>query len=116
MSTPNNTDYLCSFCSKAQNQVRWLIACRDRVFICDECVDLCNDIIQEELNESVVNEEKESFLVPKEIKAILDQYVIGQEEAKKNLSVADYNHYKRLSHMSKSGNENELSKSKILLV
>ena len=107
----------CSFCGKNQNEVRKLIA-GPSVYICDECVDLCNDIIQEELNESVVNEEKESFLVPKEIKAILDQYVIGQEEAKKNLSVAVYNHYKRLREETSQSKEDdvELNKSNILLL
>ena len=107
----------CSFCGKNQNEVRKLIA-GPSVYICDECVDLCNDIIQEELNESVANEEKESFLVPKEIKAILDQYVIGQEEAKKNLSVAVYNHYKRLREETSQSKEDdvELNKSNILLL
>ena len=107
----------CSFCGKNQNEVRKLIA-GPSVYICDECVDLCNDIIQEELSESVANEEKENFLVPKEIKAILDQYVIGQEEAKKNLSVAVYNHYKRLREEKSQSKEDdvELTKSNILLL
>ena len=118
MTKKNDKDSLfCSFCGKNQNEVRKLIA-GPSVYICDECVDLCNDIIQEELNESVVNEEKESFLVPKEIKAILDQYVIGQEEAKKNLSVAVYNHYKRLREETSQSKEDdvELNKSNILLL
>ena len=86
----------CSFCGKNQNEVRKLIA-GPSVYICNECIDLCNDIIQEEINESSEAKEAEPFPVPKEIKATLDEYVIGQEEAKKNLSVAVYNHYKRLN-------------------
>ena len=107
----------CSFCGKNQNEVRKLIA-GPSVYICDECVDLCNDIIKEELNESSQTEEKESFLLPKEIKFKLDQYVIGQEEAKKNLSVAVYNHYKRLREEKEYTKEDdvELTKSNILLL
>ena len=94
-SKGNNKEKLlfCSFCGKNQNEVRKLIA-GPSVYICNECVDLCNDIIQEEINETAEEVEEESLLVPKDIKAILDDYVIGQEEAKKNLSVAVYNHYK----------------------
>ena len=107
----------CSFCGKNQNEVRKLIA-GPSVYICDECVDLCNDIIKEELNESTQSEEKEDILVPKEIKSKLDQYVIGQEEAKKNLSVAVYNHYKRLREDKEDSKDNdvELTKSNILLL
>lgn len=107
----------CSFCGKNQNEVRKLIA-GPSVYICDECVDLCNDIIKEELNESTESEEKEDFLVPKEIKSKLDEYVIGQEEAKKNLSVAVYNHYKRLREDKKNRKDDdvELTKSNILLL
>lgn len=107
----------CSFCGKNQNEVRKLIA-GPSVYICDECVDLCNDIIKEELNESSQTEEKESILLPKEIKFKLDQYVIGQEEAKKNLSVAVYNHYKRLREEKEYTKEDdvELTKSNILLL
>ena len=85
----------CSFCGKSQNEVRKLIA-GPSVFICDECVDLCNDIIQEELED---HNESSEFALPKptEIKDILDDYVIDQDQAKKVLSVAVYNHYKRLS-------------------
>ena len=95
--TGNNEEKLlfCSFCGKNQNEVRKLIA-GPSVYICNECIDLCNDIIQEEIKEATNTAEEESFLVPKEIKEILDQYVISQEVAKKNLSVAVYNHYKRL--------------------
>jgi len=107
----------CSFCGKNQNEVRKLIA-GPSVYICDECVDLCNDIIKEELNESTQSEEKEDILVPKEIKSKLDQYVIGQEEAKKNLSVAVYNHYKRLREDKENSKDDdvELTKSNILLL
>ena len=106
----------CSFCGKNQNEVRKLIA-GPSVYICNECIDLCNDIIQEEINESSEAKEAEPFPVPKEIKATLDEYVIGQEEAKKNLSVAVYNHYKRLNKdVSKDEDDVELSKSNILLL
>ena len=107
----------CSFCGKNQNEVRKLIA-GPSVYICNECIDLCNDIIQEEINEAVDTNEEESFPVPKEIKEKLDEYVISQEDAKKNLSVAVYNHYKRLREESKQDEkeEVELTKSNILLL
>jgi ATP-dependent Clp protease ATP-binding subunit ClpX len=107
----------CSFCGKNQNEVRKLIA-GPSVYICNECIDLCNDIIQEEINEAVDTNEEESFPVPKEIKEKLDEYVISQEDAKKNLSVAVYNHYKRLREESKQDEEEdvELTKSNILLL
>ena len=119
-SNNNNEDKIlfCSFCGKNQNEVRKLIA-GPSVYICNECIDLCNDIIQEELSESNDPEEqKEEILAPKEIKAILDQYVISQEDAKKNLSVAVYNHYKRLREDKKlnKNEEVELTKSNILLL
>ncbi|HJL96513.1 MAG TPA: ATP-dependent Clp protease ATP-binding subunit ClpX, partial [SAR86 cluster bacterium] len=106
----------CSFCGKNQNEVRKLIA-GPSVYICNECIDLCNDIIKEEISETS-EEEEEHFPVPKEIKESLDEYVIGQEEAKKNLSVAVYNHYKRLkgAKLANSDNEVELTKSNILLL
>ena len=117
-NTENNDDKLlyCSFCGKNQNEVRKLIA-GPSVYICNECIDLCNDIIKEEISESSEVEE-ENFPVPIEIKATLDEYVIGQEEAKKNLSVAVYNHYKRLKGGKKldSSDEVELTKSNILLL
>jgi len=107
----------CSFCGKSQNEVRKLIA-GPSVFICDECVDLCNDIIQEELEDS---HESGEIALPKpiEIKDILDDYVIDQDQAKKVLSVAVYNHYKRLSDnkkIKKDSSKVELAKSNILLV
>jgi ATP-dependent Clp protease ATP-binding subunit ClpX len=105
----------CSFCGKSQHEVRKLIA-GPSVFICDECIDLCNDIIRDETTSSQVNKPTKSDLpTPQEICAILDQYVIGQVHAKRILSVAVYNHYKRLKHLSKQ-DEIELAKSNILLI
>ncbi len=103
----------CSFCGKSQNEVRKLIA-GPSVFICDECVELCNDIIREEMGEAGPPSSGDS-LKPHEIKKILDDYVIGQERAKKVLSVAVYNHYKRLSSQ-KNKDDIELGKSNILLI
>ena len=104
----------CSFCGKSQHEVRKLIA-GPSVFICDECVDLCNDIIREEVQESGSESRQDHLPVPQEINDILDAYVIGQKRAKKVLSVAVYNHYKRLRH-SQSRDDVELGKSNILLV
>ena len=104
----------CSFCGKSQHEVRKLIA-GPSVFICDECVDLCNDIITEEMQEKAASATGE-LLKPQEIRDTLDQYVIGQDEAKKILAVAVYNHYKRLQYQSDVKDEVELSKSNILLV
>ena len=109
----------CSFCGKSQHEVKKLIA-GPSVFICDECIELCNDIIRDEVpTESPAAKSAKSDLpVPAEIKASLDQYVIGQEVAKRTLSVAVYNHYKRLKHMGANAgkDEVELSKSNILLI
>jgi len=105
----------CSFCGKSQHEVRKLIA-GPSVFICDECVDLCNDIICEEIQESI-DEAASKLPKPREIKGILDQYVIGQDQAKKVLSVAVYNHYKRLEADDVKARENiEIAKSNILLI
>jgi len=105
----------CSFCGKSQNEVRKLIA-GPSVFICDECVDLCNDIIREEIQEMAAPEASDKLPVPREINDILDQYVIGQSRAKRVLSVAVYNHYKRLRTGEAKDSEVELGKSNILLV
>jgi ATP-dependent Clp protease ATP-binding subunit ClpX len=104
----------CSFCGKSQNEVRKLIA-GPSVYICDECVDLCNDIIREEQVEAVQGTEKSKLPTPHEIKNILDEYVIGQDKAKRTLSVAVYNHYKRIEVGYKK-DDVELSKSNILLI
>jgi ATP-dependent Clp protease ATP-binding subunit ClpX len=105
----------CSFCGKSQHEVRKLIA-GPSVFVCDECVELCNDIIREEVQEeNNAAHAKGNFPTPHEIKHILDEYVIGQNDAKKILSVAVYNHYKRIENEGKLG-EVELSKSNILLI
>lgn len=118
---PTRTDdrVRCSFCGKTQDQVRKLIAGSNNVFICDECIELCGEILAEELEEE---EEKEpvsplagiNLLKPKEIKAFLDDYVIGQEAAKKVLSVAVYNHYKRIT--SGAGSDVDVQKSNILML
>ena len=105
----------CSFCGKSQHEVRKLIA-GPSVFVCDECVELCNDIIREELQENVAAT-GDKLPKPKEIKQVLDEYVIGQEKAKRTLSVAVYNHYKRLRAQGNSRKSDvELAKSNILLI
>ena len=111
-SDSKNTLY-CSFCGKSQHEVRKLIA-GPTVFICDECVELCMDIIREE-NKSAVAKSRAGVPTPAEINSVLDDYVIGQAHAKRVLSVAVHNHYKRLAHGSKGG-EVELAKSNILLI
>ncbi len=104
----------CSFCGKSQHEVRKLIA-GPSVFICDECVELCNDIIREEIQEKSVTGVGTTLPTPHEINEILDEYVIGQEKAKKILSVAVYNHYKRLDQGIKKSDV-ELAKSNVLLI
>ncbi|NQY26182.1 MAG: ATP-dependent protease ATP-binding subunit ClpX [Piscirickettsiaceae bacterium] len=112
----NSDDKLlyCSFCGKSQHEVKKLIA-GPSVFVCDECVDLCNDIIKEELQEVITESAEESLPTPHDINEALNSYVIGQDRAKRVLSVAVYNHYKRLRFASKT-DDVELSKSNILLI
>ena len=107
----------CSFCGKSQHEVKKLIA-GPSVFICDECIELCNDIIRDEVPVEATDAKaaKSDLPIPSEIKSSLDQYVIGQDVAKRTLAVAVYNHYKRLKHMSRHKDEIELSKSNILLI
>ena len=108
----------CSFCGKSQHEVKKLIA-GPSVFICDECIELCNDIIRDEVpaDTPAGKAAKSELPTPGEIKAILDQYVIGQDTAKRTLAVAVYNHYKRLRHLGASGKDDvELTKSNILLI
>tara|TARA_Y100000816_G_scaffold10253_1_gene6615 strand:+ start:708 stop:1970 length:1263 start_codon:yes stop_codon:yes gene_type:complete len=117
MSENQETDkkLFCSFCGKNQSEVKKLIA-GPSVYICDECVSLCNDIIKEDLAEANQESSEEKLPVPEEIKAILDDYVIGQESAKKTLAVAVYNHYKKLKSSNSSSEDIELGKSNILLL
>ena len=107
----------CSFCGKSQHEVKKLIA-GPSVFICDECIELCNDIIRDEVpaESGKAKTSKSDLPVPTEIKSTLDQYVIGQDIAKRTLSVAVYNHYKRLKHIGDKKDDIELSKSNILLI
>ena len=124
--TTNSTEkpLYCSFCGKSQHEVKKLIA-GPSVFICDECIDLCTDIITEEISQLPEADLREGLPTPHEIRASLDQYVIGQDHAKKQLAVAVYNHYKRLKHIETTGaaknkktvhNGVELAKSNILLI
>jgi ATP-dependent Clp protease ATP-binding subunit ClpX len=112
--TDTNEQLLCSFCGKSQRQVKKLIA-GPGVYICDECIDLCNEIIDEELT-TPVQLDLDNLPRPREICDVLDDYVVGQEEAKRTLSVAVYNHYKRVQMASQADAEVELAKSNILLL
>lgn len=120
MAKNNDDKVRCSFCNKPQNMVRKLIAGPDGAFICDECIEICMDILEEELEQDEeVQEEKGphiNLLKPKEIKEFLDENVIGQEDAKKVLSVAVYNHYKRVMAMSDASSDVELQKSNIIML
>src|ERR1700709_1209039 len=112
--TDSNEQLLCSFCGKSQRQVKKLIA-GPGVYICDECIDLCNEIIDEELT-APPSFDLENLPKPREIYNVLDEYVVGQEEAKRTLSVAVYNHYKRVQMMQSTETDIELQKSNILLL
>jgi ATP-dependent Clp protease ATP-binding subunit ClpX len=113
-ATDGNEQLLCSFCGKSQRQVKKLIA-GPGVYICDECIDLCNEIIDEELT-TPVQLDLDNLPRPKEIYSVLNDYVVGQEEAKRTLSVAVYNHYKRVQMSGQTDGEVELAKSNILLL
>jgi ATP-dependent Clp protease ATP-binding subunit ClpX len=113
--TPDSSDLCCSFCGKSQKEVRKLIA-GPTVYICDECIELCNDIIADEYDREDYYTSRSSIPKPQEIKGHLDEYVIGQEQAKRVLSVAVYNHYKRIEGRQGVHDDVELQKSNILLL
>ena len=123
MVKQNDSRLKCSFCTKSQDQVKKLIA-GPGVYICDECVDLCNEILDEELLEGVPPSTPAESSAPRfadipkphEIKVFLDQHIVGQNVAKKILSVAVYNHYKRITHNTESTDKVEIQKSNILLI
>ena len=105
----------CSFCGKTEEQVRKLIAGPEGAYICDECIEICSEIISEEFTNDYVEDSGEiNLMTPREMKEILDEYVVGQDEAKKVLSVAVYNHYKRV--LSADSSDVELQKSNILML
>jgi ATP-dependent Clp protease ATP-binding subunit ClpX len=114
-SGKNGGNLICSFCGKTQDEVRKLVA-GPSVYICDECVDLCNDILHEELDETGHQHNRLAVPTPKDIKAALDDYIIGQDHAKKVLSVAVHNHYKRIQNNQHTKSTVELQKSNILLI
>ena len=114
--TTSEKNLYCTFCGKSQHEVKKLIA-GPSVFICDECIDLCNEIIRDEVPDNSAREARGDLPTPTEIKSNLDHYVIDQEQAKRTLAVAVYNHYKRLNYKDKAGKDDvELSKSNILLI
>ena len=113
-SRDNNKQFRCSFCNKTQDQVRKLVAGPKGVYICDECIEVCAEIMEDEFEEYNDDTQEINLMKPKEIKAFLDDYVIGQEEAKKVLSVAVYNHYKRI--LTDKNYDIELQKSNIIML
>ena len=118
MAGKNTDNIRCSFCNKTQSQVKKMIAGPAGVYICDECVSICSDIVEEEYEETELQEEGEmeiNLLKPVEIKNFLDEYVIGQDEAKKVLAVSVYNHYKRVM-APKDPDDVELQKSNIIMM
>ena len=117
MANKMDAPFRCSFCGKTHDQVKKLISGGKDVCICDECVALCAELIDEELAEETALDSLEiNLLKPKEIKAFLDEYVIGQDEAKKVLSVAVYNHYKRITNQDTDMGDVEIQKSNVLLL
>ncbi len=115
MSDGSDMDVICSFCGKSQDEVRKLIA-GPSVYICDECIDLCNDIVREDRRHEIETDGERRVLKPTEIKKHLDEYVIGQELAKRILSVAVHNHYKRIEMQESIDNDVELQKSNVILI
>lgn len=116
----NDKNIICSFCGKSQSGVEKIIA-GPGVFICNECIKVCNSIIEGEVYDDTeitytLNDEKQKLPSPAEIKEILDSYVIGQEDAKKTLAVAVYNHYKRINHPQINDDDVEIQKSNVLLL
>ena len=111
----NNKQFRCSFCNKTQDQVRKLVAGPKGVYICDECIEVCTEIMEDEFENFNEDTQEINLMKPKEMKAFLDDYVIGQDEAKKVLSVAVYNHYKRLNSQ-KTNKDVEISKSNVILI
>jgi len=114
-SGKSGSNLICSFCGKTQDEVRKLVA-GPSVYICDECVELCNDILTEELDDTAIQSNRLAVPTPKDIKVALDEYIIGQDHAKKVLSVAVHNHYKRIQNNQHTKNAVELAKSNILLI
>ena len=119
MPGKNDDKIKCSFCKKSQNEVRKLLSGPDGIYICDECIELCAEILEEELageaEEKPVNKEI-NLPKPRQIKSYLDEYVIGQDNAKKILSVAVYNHYKRIINATSTDNDVKIQKSNVLLL
>ena len=112
----NNEQLFCSFCGKPKELTEQLIAGPNGIFICNECIEVCHDVLKEKKTESEDTTAKVNLLKPVEIKEKLDEYIIGQDEAKRVLSVAVYNHYKRINAVSDKNSDVELDKSNILVL